>query len=65
MYIQKRFNSVKNPPQQNSPFSFLYIIYTDLDQLKINYDYEKENPFADKLHKVLAGEVRERTSRTT
>ena len=54
MYIQKRFNSIKNPPQQNSPFSFLYIIYTDLDQLKINYDYEKENPFADKLYKVLA-----------
>ena len=54
MHIQKRFNSVKNPPQQNSSFSFIYIIYTDLDQQKINYDYEKEIPFADKLHKVLA-----------
>lgn len=60
-----RFNSVKNPPQQNPSFSSLYIIHTDSDQLKINYDYEKENPFADKLYKVLAREIRERTSRTT
>ena len=52
--MQKRFYSVKNPLQQNSSFSFLYIIYTDLDQIKINYDYEKEIPFTNKLHKVLA-----------
>lgn len=51
--MQKRFNSIKNPPQQNSPFSSLYIIYTDLNQLKINYDYEKENPFTNKLYKVF------------
>jgi hypothetical protein len=54
LHIQKRFNSVKNPPQQTFPFSFLYIIYTDLDQQKINYDDEKEIPFTDKFYKVLA-----------
>ena len=53
MYIQKRFNSVKNPLQQNSSFSFLYIIYTDLNQQKIYFDYEKENPFTNKLYKVF------------
>ena len=30
------FNYIKNPPQQNQSFSFLYIIYTDSDQQKIN-----------------------------
>ena len=52
-YIQKCFNSIKNPPQQNPTFSSLYIIYTDLNQQKIYFDYEKENPFTNKLYKVF------------
>lgn len=51
--MQKCFNSIKNPPQQKTIFSSLYIIYTDLNQRKINYDYEKENPFTNKLYKVF------------